>query len=243
MTRLDYRDLDRCVRRLPPALVKTIQERESLMVAGGFIRTVITNERPSDIDVFATDDKGAKTAAGNYRQRCGPADRQPKQVDTDNAITVLTRPPVQFIHRWTFDGPDKLIQSFDFSIARAVIWWSGARWESMIDDRFYVDLAARRLVFMAPSSNTSGGTLLRLQKFIARGYRASAANIAAIAAQLARDAMREKTIVGAGIEDEVARQMIRLVREVDPSSADWDEETDPAREPVPPPPVDDGENF
>lgn len=233
MIALDDQDVRRISARLPAPLRELLEERYDLAVAGGFIRTIITNERVSDIDVFGSDALMLKNTADGYAETV--IDKHP--VETDNAITVRGRPPVQFIHKWTFDSKTKLVESFDFTIARVAVWYEGGAWRSVADDRFYVDLAARRLVYMSPEGNTAGGTLLRLQKFVARGYRASAFNIAAIAQDLA---------AAAGAAPDTVKGIARLVREVDPRSPEWaDEEdvVDTADETPPPAADDDGIAF
>lgn len=234
---LDDHDLRRVVRRLPQALVATLTEdgKPRGVVAGGFIRTVIANERPSDIDVFGANVTEVWALSEAYRKR---VDRS-RAVETDNAITIVAPSvlPVQFIKRWTFENPILLLKSFDFSIARAAVWYMDKAWFGVVHRRFYRDLAARRLVYLSPVDNTAGGTLLRLQKFAARGYRASAFNIAAIAQALATQG---------GAEPRVTDQMARLVREVDPRSPEWaaaDAPARPADDPDPAPTDDDDIDF
>jgi hypothetical protein len=222
---LDEHDVRRIASRLPQPLRELLEKRSDLAVAGGFIRTIITNERVSDVDVFGSAPLAVKAAADDYAEIV--KDRDP--VETENAVTVRGRPPVQFIHKWTFDTKRDLVQSFDFTIARSAIWFEGAAWQSIADDRFYIDLAARRLVYASPAGNTAGGTLLRLQKFVARGYRASAFNIAKIAQDLA---------AAAGGDDLLVKALARLIREVDPRSPEWGEERD-ERPDAPPQPDDD----
>ncbi len=84
---------------------------------------------------------------------------------TKNAITVYQSPrlPVQFITRWLYDSAVKVAESFDFTVAQAVIWYSCCvegekdHWASWAAEGFYQDLAARRLVYTCPARNEDAG--------------------------------------------------------------------------------------
>lgn len=211
---LDERDIANAVRLLPPELKALMLATQGLVVAGGLVRAAVTGERVSDVDVFAPGPAIAMSMAEAYKGKFKTWDA--RQVDTPNAITIIAkhRKAVQFITRWTFDDPHLLVYSFDFSIARAAIWYEQAssKWVSSCDSRFYPDLAARRLVFMQPKDNTAGGTLLRVQKFIRLGYRINAFQMARIVVNVAAQA-------GGG--PELADEITRMVREVDPRSPEW----------------------
>jgi hypothetical protein len=218
---LDPLDVKRVVKLLPKELRDILQKTPGLVVAGGLVRAAVSGDRVSDIDVFAPNLTVARAAATLYEKQI---EVDTRQIETPNAITVLAedkRKAVQFITRWTFDDPTRLIYSFDFSIARAAVWWEkgGNQWASACDSRFYVDLAARRLVFMKPEDNTAGGTLLRVQKFVRLGYRISAFQMAAVVMNLARQA---------GAEERVLHKTERLIKEVDPRSPEWEDEVEPA---------------
>ncbi len=203
LTQLDPLDVDRAVRRLPLSLVELLK-KQGLIVAGGYVRTIVASERTSDIDVFATSKDQAIASAKEFADAT-----HTRTVETVNAITVLTKTPVQFIHRWSYGSSADLLASFDFSIARAALRWVGGGWAGVCDDRFYCDLAARRIVFMNPVDNTAGGSLLRLLKFTRRGYHVSAFQLAAVVAALMKSANSDPLVVGAAIE---------MIREVDPSA-------------------------
>jgi hypothetical protein len=242
MNGLDDRDVKRAAKLLPAELRTVLQAMPGLVVAGGLVRAAVSGDPVSDIDVFARSRSLAGLAATAYENEVSVDTRQ---IETPNAITVLAedgRRAVQFITRWTFDDPTRLIYSFDFSIARAAIWWEGTAppmkggvWASSCDSRFYVDLAARRLVFMSPQDNTAGGTLLRVQKFVRLGYRISAFQVAAVVMNLARQA---------GAEEEILRKTERLIKEVDPRSPEWEDEVEPApATAADAPPTDDAPEF
>lgn len=204
-------DLSWCVRRLPKAVVSTLKENPLVCVAGGFIRSCIAHETINDVDLFAPSPEDAEKVAKLVR---GEHDRM---VKTDNAYTVVSRPhPVQIIHRWCFASPSEVVPSFDFTIARAAIWYEGKAWRSLCDDRFYPDLAAKRLVYTSPVRNEdAGGSLLRVLKFYQRGYRIPLDSLGAAIARLVVAVRKEN--INVSDESEWAKILTGLLREVDPN--------------------------
>lgn len=186
-----------------------------LFVGGGFLRSVIAGEEINDIDVFGSDkDFLLKVANGLSAQRPGS-----KIHTTKNAITLLTpnRMTIQFITRWTFDRPDELVKSFDFTVCQAAIWRSAGNngdWHTRCSSRFYEDLAARRLWYTSPTRDEeAGGSMLRVIKYVKRGYSIQVSSLGAVIARLAVK-IRESGMTG----DEVgmADVLTGLLREVDP---------------------------
>lgn len=178
---LDSFDIDHCVARLP-RVVRDVMEREGskIFLAGGYIRARIRGERVNDVDLFCRD---AADAERVIREIQPDADRVH---ETDNAFTTWCRGyAIQTIHRWTFESPAACIDSFDFSIARAVIWFE-TKWSGVCHPRFYQDLAARRLVYLDPVGNDAGGSFLRVMKFVRRGYSASPETLALMIARTLR---------------------------------------------------------
>jgi hypothetical protein len=162
----------------------------------------------------------AKLFAGERKVRC---------METDNASTILTpnRTPVQFITRWTFDDPVKLAESFDYSIASAVIWFEKAdaqptdgsrvygQWKSWCHDTFYADLASKRLRYLFPVRNEdAGGSMLRMTKFLARGYRIAPESLAGLIARMNAGITKHDFLERS--EDHQTKVYAGLLREVDP---------------------------
>lgn len=59
---LNKYDLNRCVQKLPKKLKGLMKEEgESIIIAGGYIRSVLAREKISDINIFARDRKTAKS--------------------------------------------------------------------------------------------------------------------------------------------------------------------------------------
>jgi len=203
-------DLRLIVTRLPKDIRKLIMER-GLLLGGGFIRATIAGEKPSDVDLFGATKDQLEAASRKLN-----ADRPGSRFHSSkNAFTVLTgsRMPVQFIHRWLFTSAVECTDSFDFTVAQAVVWSENDEWKSTCHSDFYADLAARRLTYCSPKRNEdAGGSLLRVRKFLSRGYNIQAPSFAAVIARLC------SAVEWAKIQDEEqsAKVLCGLLREVDP---------------------------
>lgn len=225
MRELLREDLHHVVASMPKDLIALIKKYPSLMIAGGFIRSVIAGERISDIDIFGPSVEVLKQAAQEIA-----ISRKGRIHETANAITVLAPPriPVQFITRWLYTNDQDLIKAFDFTIAQAVILYLKPRkpddtpasewfeppgeWKGFCSDRFYEDLAARRLYYTSPvREKEPGGSLLRVRKFLMKGYTIQAWSLGMVIARLIGKIEPEKL----GHAD-IGQVIVGLLREVDP---------------------------
>ena len=182
MKDLNPMDLSLCVRRLPKSLKDImIKYGDQIIVAGGYIRSVLTGEYISDVDVFA----GDKIRSLGFATMLSPKS-SPHQ--TDNAITIRNLSlSVQFIHRWVYDNPSDVLKSFDFSICQAAIWFNSEseKWVGICTDRYYMDLACKRLHYCNPIRNEdAGGSMLRVLKYYQRGYRIPLDSLGAVISRL-----------------------------------------------------------
>ena len=211
MDTLTTTDLHFVVRRIPKDL-RELMMTTPLTVAGGFIRETIAGAgQVQDIDVFGPS-KEILTAAAVVLESTRQGSRK---FTTKNAITLLHPPrlPIQFITRWLFDGPDPLIASLDFTVCQAAIWYdrTTVAWRSAISAGFYPDLSARRLVYTFPEREEEvGGSMLRVRKFLTRGYNIQAPSLAGVIARLAAK------VRGDGDERQMAFVLAGLLYEVDP---------------------------
>lgn len=209
-------DMQRIIRSLPKDVVKALKEADGkLFLAGGFIRARIAGEEVSDIDLWGADVNALGVTAELFAAKRGV-----RAMKTDNAYTILAegRTPVQFITRWTFNNPAKCCESFDFTIASAAIWYSMGCWDSYCHDDFYRDLASKSLVYTRPTRNEdAGGSLMRVQKFLHKGYSISPGNMAKVIARLAMGVH----FIANGTESEewLGQLLLGLLREVDPLCA------------------------
>lgn len=220
MMPLNDNDTHHAMTRIPEDVRKMMREH-GVMVGGGFLRSVVSGDDVSDIDLFGGDiDKlkliGAVLANG----------RQARLHETQNALTILAPPrlPIQIITRWLFPASDTfialqdLVRSFDFTVCQAAVGWDRQtnRYVSRCSTRFYPDLAARRLVYTSPARDEdSGGSLMRVRKFLMRGYNIQISSLAAVVARLL-DGVKDNQIFTSG--DAAVRTMIitKKLVEVDP---------------------------
>lgn len=212
MRKLEHEDLQWALRRTPARLLELMKQNPGLMVGGGFLRAIVSaGEQPSDIDVFAWSPEDAHTLAAHLA-----AYEDGRTHATENAITVKGYGlPVQFIHRWTFEEPEEMLASFDFTIACAAFWWDdlSENWTSLCDDRFYADVAAKRLVYRSPvREEEPGGSMLRVLKFYQKGYRIPLDSLGAIISRLVFGNLEIDYT-----EADTAAKITDLLVEVDPS--------------------------
>lgn len=186
MVELDTIDVRRVLRTLPREVVETLEETGAIL-AGGYIRATVAGETPNDIDIFVDSKEVGEMVVRDLVDKRGKG--RTRTIATDNATTILGYPlAVQVIDRWLFGTLEECCDSFDFTVACAAINYDLANesWASRCDPRFYVDLAARRLVYRHPIRNEdAGGSFLRLIKFYQRGYRAPLDAMAGVIARLA----------------------------------------------------------
>lgn len=221
---LDGHDLRRVQTVLPRAVLEELKLFPTLRVAGGFIRSVVAGEVVQDVDLFPGDVARAEEIAKSIASRFAEPPGAPlvRVVKTLHAFTVHFDPVVQVVHRWPAATPEDLLRGFDFTIGAACVWWDATTnlLRSLVHPRFYRDVAAKRLTFIAPADgDEAGGSILRVQKFARRGYRASAFQVARIIGAIAKEAGKKLR------DDEpLERSIARLIREVDPSTQDgWEE--------------------
>lgn len=244
MDRLTNDDMQRIVGFMPKDVLKLMKDRGAIL-GGGYLRARISGETVSDIDLFSETKEVAEISATALA-----GEREVKVYRTRNAFTVLSqgRIPVQFIHRWTFKDAAALIQSFDFTVAQAAIWWAADHWHSVASGLFYPDLAAKRLRYLRPKRHEdAGGSLLRMQKFLKRGYDISPEDMAAVIARLLNDVHDSDTWANKG-EEGRTKVLAGLLRKVDPltiidglepsDDSLEDDETPPGTPPLQEPPDD-----
>jgi hypothetical protein len=213
--KLDKMDLNMMLRRTPSVLLEAMKKDQwkgGIFIGGGFARAVVANETVNDIDVFV---KSATEAELLAYQLC----KEKKDVyRTDNAFTIKGKLPIQIIHRWVFEHPESVAQSFDFTICCAVIYYDAEekQFDSYCDDRFYTDLANKRLVYRRPVRNEdAGGSMLRVLKYYQKGYRIPLDSLGAVIARLIKDF--DTNIIPLKNEEKTGWVITGLLREVDPA--------------------------
>ena len=217
---LTKNDVQFVVSRLPKDIWEMMM-RHHLYLGGGFIRATIAGEEPADIDLFGPSVNELGAWANELMDMRGNGIRK---IETANAITLYQAPrlPVQFITRWVFEDAVSVAQSFDFTIAQAVIWccrYQGrSDWLSYCHAEYYSDLAARRLVYTRPQRNEdAGGSILRVRKFLGRGYNIQPKALADVMARLFT-CVKTSKLMDMGSETVVSAILESLLLEVDPLS-------------------------
>lgn len=165
----------RAVNNLPKPLATYLMGAgKEVFLAGGYLKSIVTNEKFSDIDLFVdnndpippytTGDGGTtkcqKVATEiwqdmgiNKQIQVGEVKSSCVITKTQNSYTIVADDLViQVITRWTFPKIEDCIASFDFTIAAAALWFDKEtkKWDSICHDNFYEDLAAKRLVYTSP---------------------------------------------------------------------------------------------
>lgn len=216
MAHLNTHDLNNILRRLPKDVL-TIAKDGRLIIGGGFIRSCIAHEPVADIDIFSP----SKMIAQAFGAKLAAMRGIEKPWNTKNAITVLGygKTPVQFIHRWTFDDPEDVIFSFDYTIAQAAIWFdhSAGHWSSVVSGYFYQDMAAKRLRYLSPERHEdAGGSILRMSKFLRKGYSIAPEDMAAVISRLLGGIKGRLDYFLEHDEESRATVLAGILREVDP---------------------------
>ncbi|MFA5403298.1 MAG: hypothetical protein WC358_00015 [Ignavibacteria bacterium] len=230
--KLDKQDLRFAVLKLPKRL-KEIMMSEiwagKIFVAGGYMRAIVSREPLNDIDLFVGSKETAKILSEQLAER--PTDIY----ETDNAYTIKGKIPLQVIHRWVFDKPEDISNSFDFTICCAVIYCERVRnsiissneehkfdykWDSYCDELFYVDLANKRLRYRCPVRNEdAGGSMLRVLKYYQRGYRIPLDSLGNVMARMIKEIEFGRFAFNPPTqkdEKEIGKIMTGLLRVVDP---------------------------
>jgi len=197
-----------------PAVLKNVMTNPDwynrVYVGGGYLRSIVSGEPVNDVDVFVKNEKEAEFLAFKL------CDDKKNIVKTDNAYTIKGKMVIQIIHRWVFEKPEDVSNSFDFTVCCAVIFFDGKVFDSFCDDKFYVDLASKRLIYRKPIRNEDvGGSMLRVLKYYQKGYRIPLDSLGDVIARLIQAIDTNRVDIRS--EPDVARIITGLLREVDPN--------------------------
>ena len=219
---LDNFDLNRVCRMIPNKIKEVIESefwRGKIFIAGGFIRDLIAGDKINDVDLFVNNKSDAELLLNILKEN-------KKVVKTDNAFTIVDRLPIQIIHRWTFDNPEDVLKSFDFTICSATVYIDkNGIYKGICDDRFYKDLASKRLIYMNPvREEAAGGSLIRVLKFYKRGYNIPLNNLSQVISRLMIDA--NKCYEQKDIQHSLNMYINAKLFEVDPLAINQFDDTD-----------------
>lgn len=172
---------------------------KELFLAGGAIRAILNNEVINDVDLFAASEASASGAANFFK--CGNTTEQ--LFVTANAYTVKdVTPHVQIVRREFYSTAKAVLDSFDFSVCKAALWWDDG-WKSLTDVQFFDDLEQQKLTYCSPAGQDPRDSLLRTLKFHARGYTIDARSLARIVVQTVQK-IDNRFISSQNLEDSLA---------------------------------------
>jgi len=226
-------DLSNALTYLSPELATLMREHPGeLVVAGGLLRAVVAKEEVRDVDVFAASKELALGAAERLDQGRG------RLLRGKSAVTVVAsstyKYPVQLVHRWSFASPAELVESFDFSVCQAVLWYDGlGTARGIAGSRFYEDVHYKRLAYSSPvRDEEAGASFLRVLKYYQKGYKISFGSLGKVAARLfaATGPTSEDAEARRQREAALAVVLTRLLLEADRSSDGTDYMADGSRE-------------
>ncbi len=252
MNSLTYHDLQFALLRTPKQLLEIMKRPEwagKIFVGGGFLRSIVAGDPINDIDVFCPDKQTALFLAktlnaelfdlpdSSSEEFTAEDDRKLNRIwTTDNAYTLLAfKPTIQIIHRWSFKTGIEAADSFDFTCC-AAMFWHGTKtiphdeigWQSYCDERFYPDVAGKRLIYRNPIRNEdAGGSMLRVLKYYQKGYRIPLDSLADVITRLVQgvdfdklsmslDGESSAQLSASNTPKEFSRIICGLLREVDP---------------------------
>lgn len=183
MPELDPRDLLKVVNSLPKPLYTALSKRD-IYVCGGYIRAVVAGETPRDIDVFAK-------APIDVDRATKDIGRSPKVSSNSHTVQLDSGPPIQFIISTYYPSAQDCIKSFDFTVCQAGVWCypnnkGEFKWHSVCSDRFYQDLASKRLAVNPDMDQIkAGSTMMRVLRYSKMGYTIGREDLAVVIAKMA----------------------------------------------------------
>lgn len=164
-------DLQKCINAIPDKLINII-ENNNVIIAGGFIPSVITNSVIHDLDLYTPSSAHAANLISsicNVIPNC--------ELSNNNTIIKSMFLPyeVNVIQSNYASNFDEVISKFDFTICSAAIMCSGKEptssyWVSYCNPMFYMDLAAKRISLNSSCSSISYKTIKRIIKYVSYGY-------------------------------------------------------------------------
>ncbi len=176
--------------RLPQSLRMVIEgQRNTVFIAGGFVRDTMAQLEPKDIDIFTTDDV-SEVKVNAIVSRLG---RQVAMSGNSDTFDVEGM-PVQVISRWFASSADELFELFDFRCCKVAIEWSDGSWKFRSAGLLtLIDVLGLRLTYCNPVRNDDGeGSIHRAFRLQKRGWHIDGSEIDRIIERVKKSA-REGT--------------------------------------------------
>jgi hypothetical protein len=148
-----------------------------IIIAGGFVRDVITGASGKDIDIFGVG-AGVMAAASYDFNEAGYELRI-----NANSYTYTKKDsiPIQFITRCYYENHEELINSFDWSICQAGVYFDSLanEWRGICSEQFWEDVLSNTMHYTAPDRDEDpGASVLRMMRFAERGYHVPEEDVA-----------------------------------------------------------------
>lgn len=145
---------------------------KSCWIAGGAMRSWLVGDLVKDIDIFSNDPDAVLTAF--------KADESFKPGHENDFIAHFYKDNMRYevIKKYRYASQKETIENFDFTIICASYGPDGI----VVDDRFYIDNAQKRLVVKALPKPLS--TIKRAIKYSGRGYAMCPVGLAKILKQI-----------------------------------------------------------
>jgi hypothetical protein len=137
-------------------------------LAGGACTSAFSNTKIHDLDIFFKSEWALSNALAVYSAN----ENAKVKYSTDNAVSYrIAGKKVQFIKKEGFVGtPELVVPHFDFTVSMCA--YEPEKRTFHYDTKFMEHLAARTLVYN-PDSKNPLSTMVRVKKFLARGYSIS----------------------------------------------------------------------
>lgn len=230
MNTLDTFDTAFIHQRIPKYLIEILTKEKwikKVFIGGGFIRSIIANEPINDIDMFVGSIEEANELANEIAMN--PYGKNYRIYETEFAKTIIRdgiKP--QIITKWLYTNIEDVVNSFDFTVCCAAVTFDAKEYSnaegkmkpilvSHCIDRFYTDLASKRLVYTCPDrEEMAGGSMLRVLKYYQRGYRIDLTSLSQVITRMINKLDPTK-IDEIKDFDKVSHVMRGLLIEVDPN--------------------------
>lgn len=191
--------VERAVAAIPQDVLSMLQDfGPRAVIGGGFIRTMGSQvihwegraeKAPKDLDIFMLSADLHRFVHDLHGRRYSDAPYYGLDMRGESVsfhARTAGEVPVQIIGMFSFNDPLEVMGKFDFSVARAVLWWDGSAWASAADPRWEGDIR-RRCAWYRHAPNPVG-TLHRIPRYASLGYHLNPRCIARIAALAATQA-------------------------------------------------------
>lgn len=173
---LEEDDLKRVVRSLPEKVREMMRRHpREVVVAGGFVRALVAGETVHDVDIFFPEEKGIRSWADDVNITYEVKDKH-LYVEPSNKTGD---PELQLIWRYPYKEPYEVPDSFDYTVAKAAVWYEEAdgknkkaesKFVGICHERFYRDLARKMLVYLCDRDVERVESIPRLIKYVRYGY-------------------------------------------------------------------------